>query len=204
MEEKMSVKKIMMKRIWDLEKGYLLGVVPWQFVFDMEEIAPDLANSEMVILNHDLLSKIPAQWKSEHDKLFDYLGQQKEIFLGVSHMYQEGREYTVSGALVKSGVPLKYHKIIFYDYHRIFDHYITSIITDPKGEFEFSFDSSFLHHHRLRKKAIGVPDFLLKIFDWKDHQFKLINTVMIEPGQMKIERPAEKEMIIRLGTIVLV
>jgi hypothetical protein len=201
----MSVKKRIRKRIWDMDNRNVLGEVPWQFIFDLEEIAPYLANSEMIVLNHDLLSKIPAEWKPEHDKLLNYLGQQKEIFLAVSHMYQEGRDYTVSGSLKKSGMPLGYHKIIFYDYHRIFDHYITSIITDQKGEFEFSFDSGFLHHHRLRKKTIGigVPDFLLKIFAWQDHAFNLIDTIMIEPGQMEIERPGEKQMIIRLGDIIL-
>ena len=199
----MDVKKKVWKRIWDMDRCNVLGEVPWQFIFDMEEIAPDLANSEMIVLNHDLLAKIPAEWKLEHDKLFKYLGQRKEISLAVSHMYQEGREYTVSGSLRKPGMPPGCHKIIFYDYHRIFDHYITSIITDQKGEFEFSFDSSFLHHHRWRKKTMSVPDFLLKIFAWRDHAFNLVDTQMIQPGQMQIERPNEKEMTIKLGDLVL-
>ena len=186
-----------------MDRFNLLGEVPWQFIFDMEEIAPDLANSEMIILNHDLLAKIPADWRLEHDKLFKYLGLRKEIFLAVSHMYQEGREYTVSGYLTKAGKLLGYHKIIFYDYHRIFDHYITSIITNQKGEFEFSFDSSFLHHHRVRKQTLSAPDFLLKIFAWRDHGFYLVNTVKIEPQHMEIKRPSEKEMIISLGDIDL-
>jgi hypothetical protein len=203
MEEKMDVKNKIWKRIWDMDNRNVLGKFPWQFIFDLEEITPDQANSEMIVLNHDLLSKIPAEWKPEHDKLLNYLGHQKEIFLAVSHMYQEGREYTVSGSLKKLEIPLGFHKIIFYDYHRIFDHYITSIITDQKGEFKFSFDRSFLHHHRLRKKIISVPDFLLKIFAWQNHTFNLIDTIMIEDHQIEIERPSEEKMIIKLGEIVL-
>jgi hypothetical protein len=199
----MGVKKKIWKRIWDMDNGEVLGEVPWQFIFDMEEIAPDLANSEMILLNHELLSKIPSQWKAEHDLLFKHLGHRKEIFLAVSHMFQEGREYTVSGSLKKLGTPLKYRKIIFYDYHRIFDHYITSIITDHRGDFEFSFDRSFLHYHRLRKKKISPPDFLLKIFAWQDHDFKLIATLMIEPEQMDIEVSADEKMIIKLGDLNL-
>jgi hypothetical protein len=186
-----------------MENRIVLGEFPWQFIFDLEEITPHQANSEMIVLNHDLLSKIPAEWKSEHDKLFKYLGHRKELFLAVSHMYQEGREYTVSGSLKKSGKPLELHKIIFYDYHRIFDHYITSIITDQKGEFKFSFDRSFLHYHRLRKKSISVPNFVLKIFAWQNHTFDLIDTVMIEDNQMEVERPDEEKMIIRLADIIL-
>jgi len=203
MEEKMGVKKKIWKRIWDMENRSVLGEFPWQFIFDLEKITPDQANSEMIVLNHSLLSKIPAEWKPEHDKLLNYLGDQEEIFLGVSHMYQEGREYTVSGSLKKSGMPLGYHKIIFYDYHRIFDHYITCIITDQQGEFKFSFDSSFLHHHSLRKEIISAPDFVLKIFAWQNHTFNLIDTIMIDPDQMEIEWPTKKNMIIRLGDIVI-
>jgi hypothetical protein len=199
----MGVKKKIWKRIWDMDKRNVLGEFPWQFIFDLEEITPDLANSEMIVLNYDLLSKIPAEWKPEHDKLLKYLGNRKELFLAVSHMYQEGSEYTVSGSLKKSGKPLGHHKIRFYDYHRIFDHYITSIITDQKGEFKFSFDRSFLHHHRLRKKNISVPNFVLKIFAWQNHTFNLIDTVMIEDNQMDIERPGEEKMIIRLADIVM-
>jgi len=199
----MGVKKKIWKRIWDMENRNVLGEFPWQFIFDLEEITPDQANSEMIVLNHDLLSKIPAEWKSEHDKLFKYLGHREELFLAVSHMYQEGREYTVSGSLKKSGKPLELHKIIFYDYHRIFDHYITSIITDQKGEFRFSFDRSFLHYHRLRKKSISVPNFVLKIFAWQNQTFHLIDNVMIEDNQMEVERPGEEKMIIRLADIIL-
>jgi hypothetical protein len=199
----MGVKKKIWKRIWDMDNRNVLDEFPWQFIFDLEEITPDQANSEMIVLNHGLLSKIPAEWKPEHDKLLNYLGDRKEIHLAVSHMYQEGREYTVSGSLKKSGKPLGQHKIRFYDYHRIFDHYITSIITDQKGEFKFSFDRSFLHHHRLRKKNISVPNFVLKIFAWQNHTFNLIDTVMIEDNQMDIERPGEEKMIIRLADIVM-
>jgi hypothetical protein len=198
-----SYKEKIIKRIIDLETGYVVGEVLWQFIYDLEELSPEQVNSEIIMLNHDLLYRIPDEWKKEHDLLNKYLSNKKEIYLGVSHIYKEGNEYTISGALKKSNKPLRHHKIVFYDYQRIFDHYVTSIITDENGEFKFSFDKSFLHHHQLRKNKIAIPSLVLKIYAWKNKKFNLIATIKFKPEELNMEKYDEGKMIIRLGIIYL-
>ena len=61
--------EIIMKRLIDMETRHVLGNFPWQFIFDLEELDPEKVNSELIILTHSLLAKIPAEWHREHDEL---------------------------------------------------------------------------------------------------------------------------------------
>jgi hypothetical protein len=191
------------KDIIDMESGKCVGEVNWSFIFDMENIVPELVNSEMIILNPLFLSKIPDEWHNVRDFFKKYLGNKKEVFLAVSHVFEKGDEYTISGTLKKGARPLAYHKIIFFDYHRIFSHYITCIITNQKGNFRFSFNQSFLHHHRRRKKELPVPDLIVKIFSWRDRKFRLIKKMAIPLAKKQIKLIKPDEMILSLGDLVL-
>ena len=193
-------KEIILKRLIDMDARFVLGDFPWQFIFDMEELDPEHVNSEMIILSHGLLARIPAEWNREHSELLKYLDSKKEVYLGVSHIYKEGKEYTISGRLGAAGGPLGFHKITFYDYQRIFDHYITSIITDKNGEFKFSFDRSFLHHHHLYNRKMPLPNLVLKIFVWENKTFSQFKEELkFKSENLNIEMQNEKRMIIDLG-----
>jgi len=193
-------KEIILKRLIDMDARFVLGDFPWQFIFDMEELDPEHVNSEMIILSHGLLARIPAEWNREHSELLKYLDSKKEVYLGVSHIYKEGKEYTISGRLGAAGGPLGFHKITFYDYQRIFDHYITSIITDKNGEFKFSFDRSFLHHHHFYNRKMPLLNLVLKIFAWENKTFNLFEEEpKLESKNLNIEIQNGKRMIIDLG-----
>ena len=194
--------EIIIKRLIDMETRRVLGNFPWQFIFDLEELDPEKVNSELIILTHSLLAKIPAEWHREHDELLKCLGFKKDVYLGVSHIYQEGKAYTISGRLRGSGGLLGFHKITFYDDQLIFDHYITSVITDKNGEFKFSFDSSFLHHHHRFKRKMHMPYLVLKIFEWENRAFNLFEgELKFKPESLNIEIQNKKRMIIDLGDI---
>jgi hypothetical protein len=152
-----------------------IGFIDWEFIHDMQGIAPELITPELIFLNKNFLDKIPQKWEKIKVKLARDLGGKKLVHAAIADVENLGNDFKIRGILKdRSGNPLGFHKVVIFDEDKFEDDYIGAVITDKNGKFSLSFGKKTFSDFGIEAE----PDVYLKIFEWKDGRFNQIRKIV--------------------------
>lgn len=173
-----------------------VGYIDWEFIHDMQGIAPELINPEFIHLNRAFLDKIPKKWEKIKIKLAKHLKGKDLVYAAISDVENLGSEFKIRGTLKdKKGNALGFHKVVVYDEDKFEDDYIGAVITDKNGDFSLSFGKKTFSDFGLEAE----PDIYFKIFFWKDGGFRPLGRVM--PEVRKKSETSEDRVIMEFDTV---
>jgi len=182
----------------DLENKSDIGVVDWEFIHDMQGIAPDLITPEFIRLTAEFLEQIPAKWDRVKTKLEKHLVPKKTIHCGISDVENLGNEFKLRGILKNSeNKILSYHKVVVYDEDKFQDDYIGAVITDKNGLFALSFGKKTFSDFNMEAE----PDIYFKVFNWDGAHFNLLGKVTPHLFEKKITE--ENHIIYDFGVVTI-
>jgi len=175
-----------------------IGTIDWEFIHDMQGIAPDMITPEIIYLSREFLESIPPKWDKIKTKLAVHVVPKKTIHCAIADIENMGNEFKVRGTFRnKQGEILAFHKVVIYDKDRFEDDYIGAVITNKDGFFTLSFGKKTFSDFGLEHE----PDIYFKVFNWNGEHFIQIGKVMPEVFE-KIEI-ADGKHIFQFGVIVL-
>lgn len=187
-----------MRNLIDMDNKVEIGYIDWEFIHDMQGIAPDLINPEFICLGRQFLDKIPKKWEKIRIKLGKHLKGKETVYAAISDVENLGDEFKIRGTLKdKKGNVLGFHKVVVFDEDRFEDDYIGAVITDKSGNFSLSFGKKTFSDFGLEAE----PDIYFKIFFWKDGRFDELGRVM--PEVRKKSETSEGKIIIEFDTVEL-
>lgn len=187
-----------MRFLVDLDNKSDIGVVDWEFIHDMQGLAPDMITPELIRLTPDFLNLIPAKWNRVKTKLEKHLVPKKTIHCGISDIENLGNEFKVRGVLKNSQCEiLSYHKVVVYDEDRFQDDYIGAMITNSEGIFALSFGKKTFSDFNMEAE----PDIYFKVFAWDGTLFVPIGKVTPRLFEKKITE--ENHIIYDFGVVVV-
>lgn len=187
-----------MKKLIDLTSREEIGPIDWEFIYDMQSVAPELASADTIVLNRDLLGKIPAKWKTIKQKLAGRVARGETHHLAVSDVENQGSEFKIEGTLRRKhdGVPLAFHRVMVFDKDRFEDDFVGSVITDAAGRFTLAFGKKTFSDFGF---AESTPDIYFRIFAWDTQRFNEIARTM--PKDFKISQFPDKKVAIDFGVV---
>ena len=166
-----------MRNLIDMDNKVEIGYIDWEFIHDMQGIAPELINPEYIYLNRAFLDKIPKKWEKIKIRLAKHLKGHDLIYAAISDVENLGNEFKIRGTLKdKKGNILAFHKVVVFDEDKFEDDYIGAVITDKNGNFTLSFGKKTFSDFGLEAE----PDIYFKIFFWKENGFHESSRVMPE------------------------
>lgn len=163
------------RNLIDMDNKVEIGFIDWEFIHDMQGIAPELITPEFISLNKNFLEKIPQKWEKIKIKLARDLGRRELVHAAIADVENLGDDFKIRGALKdQTGNPLAFHKVIIFDEDKFEDDYIGAVITDKNGNFSLSFGKKTFSDFGMEAE----PDIYLKIFAWKDGRFHEIKKIV--------------------------
>ena len=187
-----------MRLLIDMDNKSEIGMIDWEFIHEMQGIAPELITPEIIYLTQDFLDKIPGKWSKIKSKLEEHVSAKRTIHCAISDIENLGNEFKIRGTLKsKDGDILSFHRVVVFDEDRFEDDYIGAIITDKDGNFTLSFGKKTFSDFGLEDE----PDIYFKVFAWKNERFMEIGKTMPEVFE-KIET-AEKKIILDFGIVMI-
>lgn len=187
-----------MKKLIDMNARKEIAQVDWEFIYEMQRVAPDQVSAERVCLSPELLRKIPEKWKSLREGFNRALGGKSHLPLAVADLDAVEKEFKTEGRLYRQGKPLGFCKLVVMDKDLFEDDFLGMAITGEDGYFSVSFDAkAFNDIPFIQTKQ--VPDFLLKLFEWKSDHFAKTSELRVKP--FKVSRYEGGKTLIDLGTL---
>ncbi len=187
-----------MKLLIDMDNKSEIGPVEWEFIHDMQVIAPGSITPEMIRLTDDFMVKIPKQWKEIRIQLRKHVSHDRTIHCAIADIDNMGNEFTAKGTLEnKNGEVLDFHKIVIYDEDKFEDDYIGTVITDKDGKFSLSFGKKTFSDFGIEAE----PDIYFRVYYWKDGKFDVLGK--ITPKNVEKTITKEKKTIYDFGTVAL-
>ena len=187
-----------MKLLINMDNKSEIGMIDWEFIHDMQGIAPELITPEIIYLSQDFLKRIPDKWNKIKSKLKTHVVPKRTIHCAISDIENLGNEFKVRGTFKsKNGDILKFHKVAVFDKDRFEDDYIGTAVTDENGIFTLSFGKKTFSDFGLEDE----PDIYFKVFAWKDERFVEIGKTMPQVFE-KIET-AEGKIILDFGIVMI-
>jgi hypothetical protein len=181
-----------------MDKKSEIGMIDWEFLHDMQGIAPEMITPEIILLTRDFLEKIPGKWKKIKTKLEKHVIPKHTVHCAISDIENMGNEFKLRGAIrTKDGHNLGFHRVVIYDEDRFFDDYIGAVITDKDGKFTLSFGKKTFSDFGLEAE----PDIYFKVFEWKDQRFMEIGKSM--PQVFEKTETVENKVILEFGIITI-
>ncbi len=166
-----------MRNIIDMDNQIELGYIDWEFIHDMQGIAPKLITPEYILLSNDFLKHIPKKWDKIRNKLTRHFKAKGDAHLAISDVENLGDEFKIRGTLHdKKGAALAFHKVVIYDEDTLEDDFIGAVITDKDGVFVLAFGKKTFSDFGMEAE----PDIYFKIFFWKAGQFHELKKIMPE------------------------
>jgi hypothetical protein len=154
-----------------------IGVIDWEFIHDMQGIAPDKITPEIIYLTREFLDQIPEKWEKIKLKLQEHVNADKTIHCAISDIENMGNEFKLRGTLKNhSGDVLAFHKVVVYDKDKFEDDYIGAVISDKEGQFTLAFGKKTFSDFGLEAE----PDIYFKVFSWSGEYFTEIDKTMPE------------------------
>jgi len=182
----------------DMEHKNEIGVIDWEFIHDMQGIAPELITPEIIYLTDGFLKKIPKKWSKIKSKLAEHIIPNHTVPCAISDLENLGNEFKIRGTLKnKKGDYLSFHKVVVFDKDKFEDDYIGSVITDKKGNFTLSFGKKTFSDFGLEQE----PDIYFKVFFWQDERFVELGKTMPEVYERSETNDGKK--IIEFGIVTL-
>ncbi|UCH97743.1 MAG: hypothetical protein JSV88_13070 [Candidatus Aminicenantes bacterium] len=166
-----------MRLLFNMDNKTEIGYIDWEFIHDMQGIAPELITPEVIYLTPGFLRKIPKKWKKIKSKLKEHVDPDRTIHCAISDIENLGNEFKLRGTLKnKEGEILDFYKVVVFDKDRIEDDYIGAVITDKKGNFTLSFGKKTFSDFGLEAE----PDIYFKVYQWQGNRFVEIGKTMPE------------------------
>ena len=163
-----------MRNLIDMDGKRDIGHIDWEFIHDMQAIAPDQITPELIYLTKDFLEKIPEKWDEIKAKLALRVKKGKTVHIAIEDVENLGNDFKVRGTLKdKQGKPMAFCKIVVMDKDPVEDDYLGAVITDEDGEFSLSFGKRTFSDFGMEAE----PDIYLKVFTWRDNNFYAIDKV---------------------------
>ncbi|MCK4761745.1 MAG: hypothetical protein KAW12_06050 [Candidatus Aminicenantes bacterium] len=185
-----------MRNIIDMDNKIEIGFIDWEFIHDMQGIAPGMINPQFISLNNEFLNKIPKKWEKIKTKLAKHLKGKELIHAAISDVENLGSEFKIRGTLRdKKSEPLSFHKVVVMDEDKFEDDYIGAVITDKDGGFSLSFGKKTFSDFGLEAE----PDIYLKISFWRDGLFHELTRVT--PEVRKKSETSGDKIIMEFGVI---
>jgi len=187
-----------MKRMTEIENGTDAGMIPWDFVYELEGLAPDKVSPQLIKLDLALVGLVPEKWLDQRHRLLSVLAERKHVFLALSDMRETGQHIRVTGSLKSSsGEALTYHQVVFFDKDWIEDDYLACVVTDGTGSFECCFSKESFRDIPVLGEQ--MPDLLLKVTQWKETEFRGVAEIQVKPE--RVSKPDDNKVLIDLGIV---
>jgi hypothetical protein len=189
--------------LFNMDNKSEIGYIDWEFIHDMQGIAPELINPEIIFLTPGFLSKIPKKWDKIKTKLKRHIDLNRTIHCAISDIENLGNEFKIRGTLKsKEGEILSFYKVVVFDEDRFEDDYIGAVITDIKGNFTLSFGKKTFSDFGLEAE----PDIYFRVFQWQDERFVEIGRTMpkiFEKSEITDPDSKEKKILIEFGVVTI-
>jgi len=184
-----------MRRLVDMDNKSEAGLIDWEFIHDMQGIAPDQITPEQIYLTRDFIKKIPEKWHAIKTKLAEHVSPDKIIHLAISDLENMGNEFKVRGIFKnKKGEVLAFHKIVLYDEDRFQDDYLGAVISNAEGEFTLAFGKKVFSDSGLETE----PDIYFRVYYWENGNFHELGRIMPDVFQ---KTEAGNHVVIEFGVI---
>lgn len=185
-----------MRLLIDMDNKSEIGVIDWEFIHDMQGIAPDKITPEIIYLTRDFLENIPEKWGKIKHKLQGHVDPDKTIHCAISDIENMGNEFKLHGTLQShSGDVLDFHKVIVYDKDKFEDDYIGAVISDKSGRFSLAFGKKTFSDFGLEAE----PDIYFKVFRWTGERFDFMDQTM--PELFERTETASEKIIYEFGVV---
>ena len=192
-----------MRLLFDMDNKSEIGYIDWEFIHDMQGIAPELITPEIISLTPGFLGKIPKKWDKIKAKLKKHVNPDRTIHCAISDIENLGNEFKIRGTLKnKEAEILGFHKVVVFDEDRFEDDYIGAVITDKKGNFTLSFGKKTFSDFGLEAE----PDIYFRVFQWQEERFVEIGRTMprvFEKSEVKNPETKEKKILIEFGVVTI-
>lgn len=192
-----------MRLLFDMDNKSEIGYIDWEFIHDMQGIAPELITPEIISLTPAFLSKIPKKWDNIKTKLKKHIDPNRTIHCAISDIENLGNEFKIRGTLKnKKGEILSFHKVVVFDEDRFEDDYIGALITDNDGNFTLSFGKKTFSDFGLEAE----PDIYFKVFRWQEERFEEIGRTMpkvFEKTEITDPESKEKKILFEFGVVTI-
>jgi hypothetical protein len=189
--------------LFDMDNKSEIGYIDWEFIHDMQGIAPELITPEIISLTPGFLSKIPKKWDKIKAKLKKHVDPDRTIHCAISDIENLGNEFKIRGTLKnKEGEILSFHKVVVFDEDRFEDDYIGAVITDKKSNFTLSFGKKTFSDFGLEAE----PDIYFRVFQWQEERFVEIGRTMprvYEKSEIKDSETKETKILIEFGVVTI-
>jgi hypothetical protein len=185
-----------MKNMIDMNHRQPIGTVDWEFIYEMQGIAPERVSPDLIRLDAELLARIPGKWREMRNTLSGHLERRGVTFIALADSENRGTDFKVVGVLHDAaGAPLPFHRVLIYDKDHFEDDYIGSLISDGQGRFELSFGKSVFSDFGMESS----PDIYFKVAAWRGDRFEEI--ARITPKPFKTSQFADGKTLIDFGTV---
>jgi hypothetical protein len=186
----------MVRLLIDMDNKSEIGVIDWEFIHDMQGIAPEIITPEIIHLTREFLEKIPPKWDKIKEKLKGHLKSKQPVHIAIADIENMGNEFKLRGTFHSpDGEPLDFHKVVIYDKDRFEDDYIGAVITDKEGRFSLAFGKKTFSDFGLEAE----PDIYFKVFSWDNERFLEIGKIM--PSVHERIETEGKKIIYEFGVI---
>jgi hypothetical protein len=187
-----------MRLLFNMDNKSEIGIIDWEFIHDMQGIAPELITPEIIHLTRDFLEKIPEKWDKIKEKLEPHVSRKKPIHCAIADIENLGNEFKLRGILKsKNGDVLDFYKVVVYDEDRFEDDYIGAVITGKNGEFTLAFGKKTFSDFGLEAE----PDIYFKVFSWQNNQFVPYGKTM--PEVFEKTETADNKIIFNYGVVTI-
>ena len=192
-----------MRLLFDMDNKSEIGYIDWEFIHDMQGIAPELITPEIIYLTPGFLTKVPKKWDKLKAKLKKHVDPDRTIHCAISDIENLGNEFKIRGTLKsKEGEILSFHKVVVFDEDRFEDDYIGAVITDKKGNFTLAFGKKTFSDFGLEAE----PDIYFKVFEWQEERFVEIGRTMprvFEKSEIKESETKKTKILIEFGVVTI-
>ncbi len=192
-----------MRLLFNMDNKSEIGYIDWEFIHDMQGIAPELITPEIISLTPGFLSKIPKKWDKIKAKLKKHVEPERTIHCAISDIENLGNEFKIKGTFKnKAGEILSFHKVVMFDEDRFEDDYIGAVITDKNGDFTLLFGKKTFSDFGLEAE----PDIYFKIFKWEGERFVELGRTMprvFEKSEIINPDTKEKKILLEFGVVTI-
>ncbi len=189
-----------MKRMIDMNRRQPIGDVDWEFIYEMQGIAPERVGADMIRLDAALLELVPPRWQALRQALAAHLDRRGITHVALADVENRGSDFKVSATFrlkEATGSPLAFHRVIVFDQDHLEDDFIGTVISDEQGRIELSFGKSVFSDFGMETE----PDIYFRVSAWRGERFEEIGRVTGKP--FKTTRFAGGKTLLDYGTVTL-
>jgi hypothetical protein len=175
-----------------------IGVIDWEFIHDMQGIAPEMITPELIYLTQNFLNKIPAKWAKIKKLLSKHVSPKGPVHCAISDIENLGNEFKVKGTFKnQEGNVLAFHKVVVYDKDKFEDDFIGAVITDKDGAFSLAFGKKTFSDFGMEAE----PDIYFKVYSWNGKLFQELGKTM--PDVFERIETSDDKIIYQFGVVTL-